>query len=341
MAPALLEGRLGKITGRDRMEAALGGLKADRPPFSLWTHLPYDDLSADTLTRKTVEIRQRLELDFVKSMPNAFFCGEPWGVVADYSRISSGGVATVPEYPIRDVEDWDRVRIEDESKGALGRELRHLEALVRALGPDVPVLATVFAPTTVARKIAGGAYRAHLEERPQTVTDALARIAVTMRAFAERAIDVGCAGVYFATQEAGQGGLTGADYARVAVPFDIEVLSGCGDGWCNVLHIHGSSVYFDLLKDYPVHALSWHTEDAEPTISAYAAEAARKVIMGGLRRRNLTGGDMNAVAGDLHDAMTATGGERLVLAPTCTVHHPFDLDFLSRVGAVLRGEGQA
>src|SRR5690606_26313729 len=139
---------------------------ADRPPFSLWTHLPYDDLDADTLTKATLAIHQRLQFDFIKSMPNAFYCGEPWGVEADYSRIRDGGVATVSRYPVQRARDWATVRVRDVGEGALGRELRHLKALVEAVGPDVPVLATVFSPTTVARKIAGSDYRAHLAERP-------------------------------------------------------------------------------------------------------------------------------------------------------------------------------
>jgi uroporphyrinogen decarboxylase len=317
------------------MEAALAGEQIDRPPFSVWTHLPDDDLSAERLTARTLEIHHRLGLDFIKSMPNAYFFGECWGLVADARPIVEGGVAKVVTYPVKIIDDWAQIREVDVRQGALGRELKHLRSLVESVGPDVPVLATVFSPTTVARKIAGSQYREHLAAKPDLVSRALAAITRTAHKFVVEALHAGCAGVYFATQEAGLNAMSADEYRRDAMPSDLEVLSASADAWFNVLHIHGRGIHFDLLEDYPVQALSWHTEDVSPSIESYARRERRKTIVGGIHRGSLTARDSAAVMNEMKSAVEATGGMRLVLSPTCTVHHPFDMDFLIRVSAAV------
>jgi uroporphyrinogen-III decarboxylase len=62
-------------------------------------------------------------------------------------------VTRVVHRPISTPEDWDRIRPLDITAGTLGRELDHLQRLVSQAGPDTPVLATVFSPLTIAKKL--------------------------------------------------------------------------------------------------------------------------------------------------------------------------------------------
>lgn len=325
------------FTGRSRVEAALAGEQADRVPFSVWTHLPKDDLSAERLTDRTIEMQRALGLDFIKSMPNAYFCGEDWGLVADASPVLQGGMAKVVQQPVKTIDDWSKIRALDVRQGALGRELRHLKAVVDAVGPDIPVLATAFAPTTIARKIAGPQYKQHLADKPKLVEGALAEITGTTRNFVREALQAGCAGVYLAVQEAADGAMTTAEYRQTGIPSDLEVLAASKDAWFNVLHIHGKAVHFDLLEHYPVQAISWHAEDSEPSTRAYAARKGRKAIIGGIPRTSFTGRDIVKTAGHVKEALSATGGKGLILSPTCTVHYPFDMDFVAQVMSLVTG----
>src|SRR5262245_58896149 len=196
----------------DRIRATLEGREVDRPAYSFWTHFPEIDLDPPAIAAATVDFARPLALDFVKAMPNGLYCVEDWGVVPDFSAIAGGGVAKVTQSAVATPEDWRRIRRRDPTAGALGRELDHLRRLVAAFGPDVPVLATTFSPLTIAKKLGEAAFRAHVESHPELVRDALGEIAATVADFSRAAIALGCAGVFFAVQDAT--GATGAERYR-------------------------------------------------------------------------------------------------------------------------------
>jgi uroporphyrinogen decarboxylase len=244
----------------------------------------------------------------------------------------------VAESPIREAADWARVKRLDPTAGALGRELRHLGLLVEALGPAVPVLATVFSPVTIAKKLAGGdGFATHAAQHPALVQAALAEMAATTAAFAEAAIALGCAGVFFAVQDATSA--TGeATYRADYLAHDLAALAGARRGWCNAVHMHGDDILFALLADLPVPVLNWHIGETAPSIAEYRAGGGRKPILGGLRRMPITRGDMAAVEADLAAIGTAEGGRGVLVSPGCVIRHPVDLALLARIGARIRGE---
>jgi uroporphyrinogen decarboxylase len=310
-----------------RIRATLEGRKPDRPAYSFWTHFPDIDLDPAAIAAATLDFAQALDLDFVKAMPNGLYCVEDWGVVPDFSAIAAGGTARVVRPAIAEPEDWRRIRRRDVTTGALGRELDHLRRLVAALGPDTPVIATTFSPLTIAKKLGEAACREHIETRPAQVLDALYEIAETVAAFSRQAIALGCAGVFFAVQDATKA-MGAAGYERFGKPFDAVALAGAAGGWFNVLHMHGDDVLFDLLAAYPVDALNWHVGETEPTIAAYRAAGGAKPIVGGLRRMAITNGDRVALRQDLSGAL-ADGARGVIVAPGCVIRHPVDRALLA------------
>ena len=132
----------------------------------------------------------------------------------------------------------------------MGRELGHLQPLVAALGPDWPVLATVFSPVTIAKKLAA-VFFDHLRSHPPLIHDALEEIAATIADFAARAIGWVCRclpGAFrMPLRTIGE-----AVYQDIGVPFDQAVLEGAREGWFNTVHMHGDRILFDLLATYPV-----------------------------------------------------------------------------------------
>lgn len=326
----------------ERVRAALRGESVDRPPYSFWTHFPGVDLDPDQLARTTVAFARELDLDFVKAMPNGQFCTEDWGVVSDFSDVARGGVARVVKPAIREPDDWRTIRRLDISQGAFSRELAQLSAVCDALGGDVPVLATAFSPLTVAQKLAGALdYRAHLQSHPAAVLHALGAIAATMADYVQAALQRGCAGVFFATQESSFGRMDLATYQRFGQPGDQVVLAAAQAGWFNVIHMHGEDVMFDLLSTYPVTALNWHIGETPPLLRDYVARGQRKPVVGGLQRMALTQGDMSTLGSDIRDAMQATGGRGLLFGPGCVIRHPVDRDILQRVIQEIRSSGDA
>jgi uroporphyrinogen decarboxylase len=320
----------------DPIRAALAGEATPRPPYAFWTHYPDTDLDPEAIARETAAFARATRQDFVKSMPNGLYAVEDWGVRADFSAVTAGGVAKVAESPIRAPEDWARVRRLDPTAGALGRELRHLALLLEALG-GIPVLATVFSPVTTAKKLSGGAFARHAEDHPTALRAALDEIAATTADFAARAVALGCAGVFFAVQDATQSG--GAEAWRaLGLDHDLAALEGARGGWFNAVHMHGNDVLFETLSTYPVHALNWHIGETPPDIAAYRAAGGRKPVLGGLRRTPITEGDMAAVDADIAAALAVDGGRGVLLSPGCVIRHPVDMQLLRRIAARIRGE---
>jgi len=325
------------MTPADLIRATLAGERTPRPPYSFWTHFPGTDLDPEALAAASISFAEATRIDLIKAMPNGFYCVEDWGVIADYSEIAAGGVARVVQSPIAAAEDWSRIGRLDVRAGALGRELTHLARLVAAAGPERPVLATVFSPLTIAKKLCPEGFNGYVARDPGRVTAALEAIAATTRAFASEAIALGCAGVFFAVQDAVPS--VGVDrYAELGRRYDLAVLDGAAGGWCNAVHLHGEEVLFDAVADYPVHVLNWHIGETEPSIAAYRAAGGSKAVLGGLRRSNLTRADFAGLAEDIAAAAAADGARGVIFAPGCVIRHPCDLTVLGRVAALLRGQ---
>jgi uroporphyrinogen decarboxylase len=343
------------LSKEERVRRALVSAEVDRPPYSFWRHFPGTDLDPVALVEQTVRFAAELDLDFVKAMSNGFYCVEDWGAVADYSAISQGGVAHVVRTPIAEATDWRHIRRLPVTAPALSRELRHLAGLADALGRRTPLLATVFSPLTIAHKMAGahkiaGAHEMaganelasahemaadvlarHVRQAPELVLGALENIALTMADFARHALAAGCAGVYFAVQDADPARFDDAAYGKFGEPFDRMVLDAAASGWFNVVHMHGSRILFDRLKEYPVAALNWHIGQTPPSVAAYRDAGGRQPIVGGLRRDGLTRCDIKSVAADLALIFAATAGRGLLLSPGCVIRNPVDMAFLKHV----------
>ena len=323
------------MTSADLVRAAVAGERTPRPPYGFWTHFPITDLDPVALADESLRFARATRMDFIKAMPNGMFAVEDWGVVSDFSEIASGGAARVVKSPIAAADDWGGVRRLDVTAGAFGRELTHLARLVERAGPDLPVLATVFSPLTIAKKLCPEGFEGYLRSERPRVEAALGMIADTMRDFAERALALGCAGVFLAVQDATPA--VGAETFRtLGRRFDLAVLAGAGAGWCNAVHLHGDDVLFDAVADYPVQVLNWHIGETAPSIAEYRAAGGKKAVLGGLRRTNLTRGDAAGIAEDIAAARAADDARGVLFGPGCVIRHPCDLAVLNRVADMLR-----
>ncbi len=314
------------MTKLERVRAALRCDAVDRPPYSFWTHLPGIDLDPQRLAEETAAFADRYDLDFIKSMPNGLYCVEDWGCVCDYGDIARGGVAKVVVPAVASPSDWNALADLDVRQGAFGRELDHLASLVRRAGAGVPVLATAFSPLTIAGKLSNGLSREHAAFHRDALLRALEVITEVTCKFVRGAIELGCAGVFLALQEATRSAYDEADYRALGEPYDRRVLEAAeaAGGWFNAVHIHGEDILFDVLKDYNVTALNWHIGETQPTISGYRAGGGRKPILGGLQRSYITQRNRNGIHSDIERSISESGGRGILLAPGCVIRHPVD-----------------
>jgi uroporphyrinogen decarboxylase len=101
-------------------------------------------------------------------------------------------------------------------------------------------------------------------------------------------------------------------------PSDLALLDEAKDLWCNILHLHGATVYFDATVDYPVQVINWHDRETPPSL-AEARGRFRGVLCGGLARDTLIFRTPDEVRAEARAAMTQVQGRHLLLSTGCVV----------------------
>src|SRR5699024_4966625 len=154
-----------------------------------------------------------------------------------------------------------------ETASALQRELDHLEHLLNLVDGEAPVIMTIFSPLTTADKLSKGRLAEHLvQDEAGYIHQALDKISQSTAALAQRAIELGAAAIYFASQMSIYDKMRGEVYAEYGVLYDWKVLEGAQAGWFNAIHVHGDDIMFNLVKDYPVHVFNWHVWESLPEL---------------------------------------------------------------------------
>jgi len=234
-----------RMNHRERVRAALRGGAVDRTPISLWHHFPGRDGTAEDLATATIEFQQQLDLDLVKLMPTGMYPVLDYGVQVRPDDVI--GTTRFADGPIQEPGDWARLPDVSPDRGVLAREVEVVRRVRQALGPDVPVIQTIFSPLTVADKLIAGGVGAALEEHEDAISAALPKLAADVIAFGRACLDAGADGFFFATQLAARSALPAEIYRRLGVPTDQEVLEALRPGsWCTILHLHGAEPLFEL-----------------------------------------------------------------------------------------------
>lgn len=308
------------MTKRERIEAAVNGRPPDRVPISFWRHFPDLEMRAETLAEALAAFQRRYDLDFVKMMPNATYATEDWGCESEY-RENPQGARTVVRRAVRESADWGRLRPLDPRAGALGREVQCVRLLRQALGDQVPILQTVFSPLSIAFKLGGEQTLEDIRRPPAALHAALQAIAETMRGFVRACLQAGADGIFFATQLASEKFCSAGKYREFGRPYDLQVLDAAAGAAFSILHIHGADIFFDLVADYPVHAVNWHDRRVPPSLGE-ARERYSRCFVGGLNEtETLPQGPPSRVREEVLEAIQQVKGRGLIVGPGCV----FDL----------------
>lgn len=308
----------------EKMKQAINGQKQQNIPFSFWTHLPDIDRQPKKPAEASFQLYKDYDLDFIKTMNNGMYAVEDYGTEIDFSQVAKGGVAQVVDTPIKENQDWTKLaKLEVATATALQRELTHLKHLLQFVDGQAPVIMTVFSPLTTADKLAQGRLVELLEQDDATqLHQALEHIAETTAELAKQAIELGAAGVYFASQMSSYEKLTAKQYETYGVPYDLQVLEGAANGWFNAIHIHGNDIMFDLVKHNPVQVFNWHIWETLPEIKE-GLDYTNKCVMGGIARMDITHNRLNELRSQIYRSILSTQGRGLILTPGCGIRHPF------------------
>jgi len=307
-------------THRERMEACIAGRNTDRPPVALWRHFPVDDQQPEKLAAATLQWQKTYDWDIVKVTPASSFCIRDWGVEDEWKG-DSEGTRRYTKRAVFALEDWAQLSVLDVDSPQLAAQLKCLSLLRNELGPDVPLIQTVFSPLAQAKNLVGGTdLLAHMRMRPEWVGRGLEIILESTRRFVRAARAAGLIdGIFYAVQHAQASLLTKDEFIEFGRSYDLQVLESARMLWLNILHAHGENLYFNNVADYPVQMINWHDRDTPPSLSE-ALPRTRAALCGGLRRETMVYGTAEDVEAEAIDAFDQTrGGQRLMLGTGCVV----------------------
>ena len=305
-------------THKQRIQACLDGQALDRPPVALWRHFPVDDQDPRLLADATLQFQRTYDFDLVKVTPASSFCLKDWGVDDEWMG-DTEGTRRYTKRIINQPRDWENLPVLEPDVPHLSAQLDCLRFLRAELGPDTPLLQTVFSPLAQAKNLAGNdTLIAHLRLYPESVMKGLATIAETTRRFVEACLDAGIDGVFYAIQHAQASLCTIEEYKTFGLPHDEKVLEPAQELWCNLLHLHGHDVYFELLDSLKFQIVNWHDRETFPSLTE-AQNLFSGVLCGGMRQDSLVYGDQAQVTNEAADAIQQTDGKRFILGTGCVV----------------------
>ena len=306
------------ITHKERIQACLNNESLDRPPVALWRHFPVDDQDPKYLAEATLNFQRTHDFDLVKVTPASSFCVKDWGV-DDKWLGHTEGTRQYTRRVIFDSRDWENLPTLDPTTPHLAGQLDCLRFIRTELGPDTPLLQTIFSPLAQAKNLAGNdTFLAHLRLYPEAVMKGLAAIAETTRRFVEACLDTGIDGVFYAIQHAQASLLSLEEYQRFGLPYDQTSLEPAQGLWCNMLHLHGHDVYFSILDSVKFQIVNWHDRETYPTL-AEAQNLFGGVVCGGMRQDTLVYEGHAEVQKEAADAIQQTNGKRFILGTGCVV----------------------
>ncbi len=291
------------MTSRERVMAALRGEPVDRVPLAFWLHNFVAENSVTELVAESLRLAREFGWDYLKPQSRAQCFAEAWGLRYQASS-DRAAQYTRTHAPCADAAALRRLAPADPAAGALGEQLDALRQIRAGVGPDTPIIWTVFSPMMVVPYLLpGGADQALAIARQEPA-----------------ALEAGADGLFYATNVARRGLLTAAECRRFQRPYDLPVLTAAAPGPFNVLHVCGAGVHFDEFADYPVAALSWAQADGNPSLAEGRRRTGR-AVMGGLPAKPVIATlTAEAVAGHARAAVRALDGRGLLLGPDCSIN---------------------
>jgi len=326
------------MTKRQRVMAALRGRAVDRVPLAFWLHNFAAENSATGLADETRRLHRTFDWDFLKPQSRAQCFAEMWGLGYAPSGEKARPYA-VTHAPIADADDLARLPRADPHGGALGEQLEALRLIRAAIGPDVPIIWTVFAPPMILSMLArGGREQAlgFLRAAPRETARAFDVIAETLGEYARACLAAGADGLFYATNVATRALLSAEECRRWQRPWDLRILSAVEGAPFNLLHVCGAGIHFDEFADYPVTAWSFAAVPSNPALAAAHTRTGRAVVGGLPAKPEIAAMTEAEVDGRARAAMREMNGRWLLLGPDCSINPDTPEALLHAVSAAVR-----
>ena len=289
---------------RERFLAAIEGRAVDRPPVTAWVHFLSDHLSGEETAGLHAKFLRAYDWDVAKLM-NDYRYPVPPGL-----ELLDSAVA---------LRRFKSLSLDER---AFAEQLRAIESLRRELGPDWPILDTLFDPYQQVLRNVGFSQAGAIVMHREAALEMLDAVADTLCRYVAAARAAGADGFFLsingAIREGFPRGASEAVFREFQRPFDLRLLAAA-EGAVRVLHVHGVGLDLDRVLDYPCEAFSVSDRlQGNPTL-AQLRERTGRCLMGGIDETRIQERTLPDVRAEIDDALAQAGRERFILAPGCTL----------------------
>ncbi|MCH7878539.1 MAG: hypothetical protein IH914_04395 [candidate division Zixibacteria bacterium] len=325
---------------RERLLTLLAGDKADRPAVTVWRHFYHRETTARGLADAMVDFQERFGWDLMKINPRASYHMEDWGNVLDWSD-SEFKKHNKTKFAVETLADWDKIEVLPPTTAVLAEHLQAVSLIRKRVGPDLPILMTVFTPLSIAGDLVKNDQTLldHLAEDESRVLGAIERIAQTFTAFSAELRNAGADGLFYATtQWASASLLTYAQYEKYGRKYDLAPLTAAGDDAINLLHVCASQNYLKELSDYPVGIVNW--DESDPTnalLSDGIDMIGNKLALGGLDHSGwLLQATPEEIAFKVREIYASQQGKRFIFGPGCSIPPETPMENLTALSETIK-----
>ena len=272
---------------RERLESTIAGYMTDRPPMALWRRFPGDDQRSADFAQAIIGFQQRYDWDFVNIAPADTYSLTDYGLQTTWTGRSDGN-RTIVKHVVQSSLDWTELRTQDPTRGEFARVIEAIRLVSAELGPNVPLLVTVYSPLSQAARLAKAPLmHRHLRTRPERLMSGLSTLTESTLRFINALARTPISGICYVVEQADQDVLSAAEYQAFGTAYDQKILSElASDWWFNLLHLRGQSPLFEMLQDYPLQAVNWSFTDGKPSL-AQGKSLLRGAVCGGVSQSDL------------------------------------------------------
>ena len=288
-----------------RFLAAVRGGPVDHPPSVAWCNFATDAVDGKENARRQLAFQEACDWDICKVM-NDYRLGPPQGIET-----------------IETPADMLRFAKQSMAERIYAEQLECLRVMRTRLGPDIPLVDTLFEPFFSLLFAVGFSRAAFIRSHPDEAAAMLTALTDTFVDYIAEIRKVPVDGVLYATNACilapSSRGISDAEFHAFHEPYDLRLL-GAMEGLVRIVHAHGNPLELTRILDYPCEVFSWSDRLAGNPSIASGRKLTGKCLMGGVDESRLQERSLPEIRAEVADALAQAGGTRnFILSPGCNV----------------------
>lgn len=286
----------------ERVDNVLKGSEVDRPPVSLWYHFGVQHANGERFAEIILEYFNYYDFDFLKVM-NDYFYPPPKGLDAVQTK-----------------EDLKYITHFEVEKSDWREQFTALELIDEALRGKAYFIDTVFDPwQSIKRNMVGENIKNMMANEPEALLEALDIVTDNLIAYCQKSLSIGTAGIFMSVAAAAEI-VTREEFLKFVKPFALRVFEAiAGLGKMNTAHIHGESLFFDDVLNFPVDIFNWWDRGPNGPSLKYVKQRIHGCVMGGIDQTIVSRNTRKFLKDHVREGIELGGNNRFFLANGCSI----------------------